>query len=141
MSKVNPIIAETLAPFEPFKPKKVKSWEQKIAGMVVKCEVWQNAPAIFEVACFRLGSSIPVLYQFPTLDQACGRYESFMQASRGESEVMVRMQSELEMLRDLCASAQCWLDAAGYMAKNHATKCELQKNADSFRQAYAKITS
>jgi len=125
---------------------KIKSWERREADMTVKVELWQDAPEgtsqnAFEVACYKLGSSTPVLYRFPTLDAASNYYSFFIAHNDPRVSVESLMQLEIEALHKLCAAAQCWLDAAGHLATNHATKCALQRNADEFRQEYAKITS
>lgn len=138
---VHPIMEQALAPFRPFKSRKLKSWEQKQGDMLVKVEINQDAPDCYEVACYRLGASTPVLYKFSTLESANHRYEAFVDFHMDTESIEQKLAAELEMLHSLCVSAQCWLDAAGHLATNHETKCALQRNADAFRQAYAKITS
>lgn len=141
MSNIHPIMEQALAPFRPFQSRKLKSWEKKQGGMTVKVDIHQDSPDCYEVACYRLGQSIPVIYKFSTLEAANHRYEAFVDFHIDTDSIEQKLAAELEMLHSLCASAQCWLDAAGYLATNYETKCALQKNADAFRQAYAKITS
>lgn len=120
---------------------KVKSWEKKDGDLSVKVEMWQDGPNNFEVAKYRLGSTVPVLYRFSDFNQASADYSLFIELNDGEISICKQLQEENKKLHELCAAAQCWLDAAGHLANGHATKCALQKNADSFRQEYGKITS
>jgi hypothetical protein len=127
-----------------FKSIKVKSWQEKQGDMSVKVEMHQDAPDCFEVACYRLGQTIPVLYRFSTFESANARYTAFIDFHKDGSNIEPKLIAELDMLHRLCESAQCWLDAACFVTSatsNHATKCALQRNADAFRQAYGKITS
>lgn len=121
--------------------RKVKSFAQKIGDMSVKVEMWQDGPSSFEVAKWRLGQSVPTLYCFDNFEDASADYSLFIELNKDEPEIARKMQAELEMLHNICASAQCWLDAAAHLARGHETKCALLRNADAFRQAYAKITS
>lgn len=119
---------------------RLQAWQETQADMQVKAELWQDGPGAFEVACWRLGASVPTLYKFDTIEKAGAFYLSFVQLNKGEPEIASKLQVEVELLHSLCASAQCWLDAAGHLAPDHH-KAALQANADAFRQAYAKITS
>ena len=121
--------------------KKVKSFYRKIGDFAVKVEMWQDGPQAFEVAKWRLGQSIPTIYRFDNFNDASADYSLFIELNSNEPEIAEKLQREIEMLHSLCSSAQCWLDAAAFLAKGHETKCALERNADSFRQAYAKITS
>ncbi len=141
MSNLHPIMEAALAPFVGVKSRKVKSWEQPQGDMKVKVEMWQDGPEAFEVACYRLGQGVPVLYRFSTFESADHHYAAFISFNQQTPDVESKLAAELEMLHSLCASAQCWLDAAAHLAKGYETKCALERNADAFRRAYAKITS
>lgn len=135
-------MSDALSPWTAgLRSRKVKSWEQPQGDMSVKVELWQDGPEAFEVACYRLGQLTPVLYRFNTFDAASAHYSSFISFHEQSPGVESNLAAELEMLHSLCASAQCWLDAAAHLASGHETKCALMRNADAFRQAYAKITS
>lgn len=120
---------------------RIKGWAQKQGDMSVKVELWQDGQESFEVSCQRLGQSIPTLYRFASFESADAHYCAFIDHNKDEPEIAAKLQAELQMLHSLCASAQCWLDAAGHFATNYETKCALQRNADEFRQCYAQITS
>lgn len=141
LSNLNPIFQSVLAPWTAgMRSRKVKSWEEKQGDMCVKVEMHQDGPASFEVACYRLGQSIPRLYEFSTFEAASAHYSAFIDFNQDSPGVESKLAAELEMLHSLCASAQCWLDAAGHVAPEHL-KPALQANADEFRRVYAKITS
>lgn len=125
----------------PFRSVKVKSWEELQGDMRVKVEMHQDAPDCWEVACYRLGQTVPVLYRFSTFESANARYTAFIDFHKDGSNIEPKLVAENEMLHRLCESAQCWLDAAGHLATNYETKCALQRNADEFRQVYSRITS